>query len=498
MIPNPCPTSNDYSMTLTDDNLERLTSEVKDYQITHGSLLKLVGYEAESTVPARPVNVSLAPTAFPATALRNALDLQPLYNELYMKAASDERWLAEILGPLIQHDEFIAALWGIWLKVKEVGAVQPIVCGIFRSDYMLHSELGYTGLKQVEMNTFSVAGACHGERVAGMHRHLRRVRTVEETFTPGGELSGNDNTQFLVRVLQKAHQVYNDLRITTSRLCILMIVQPSNFNVADERPLEYSLWDNHVPCYRCEWQEILTRTTISPDRTLHFTPRPNGPCLEVSVVYYRAGYQAIEYDEPGTEGRLRLELSRAIQCPDVLTHLTTFKAVQEALTTPGALERFLSPGTAQRVRETFMPMQVLNASTAGLKARARAIRRETARNCVLKPNLEGGGNNVHGEAIVDFLKTVPEEGWGKYVLMKQIETPGEEGCLMMLDGIYQGGVVSELGVLGTCLWERERGSVQVLSSETAGWTFKTKPEDVKEMSVVKGYGCFDSPNLVED
>ena len=40
------------NMTLTDDEIELLASEVKDYQLTHGSLLKLVGYETDSTVPA--------------------------------------------------------------------------------------------------------------------------------------------------------------------------------------------------------------------------------------------------------------------------------------------------------------------------------------------------------------------------------------------------------------------------------------------------------------
>jgi len=33
--------------------------------------------------------------------------------------------------------------------------------------------------------------------------------------------------------------------------------------------------------------------------------------------------------------------------------------------------------------------------------------------------------------------------------------------------------------------------------EVAGWTFKTKPVSVDEMSVVKGYGCFDCPLLVD-
>lgn len=142
-----------------------------------------------------------------------------------------------------------------------------------------------------------------------------------------------------------------------------------------------------------------------------------------------------------------------------------------------------------------MPVHTLEIS----EARARAMKFEMARHYILKPNLEGGGNNVYGEDIPYFLETVPERDWGGrgYVLMERIQPPKQEGLLMMVGGIYQGSVVSELGILGTCLWERKQDGVKVLSNGMAGWTFKTKPEEVKEMGVVKGYGCFDSPNLIE-
>ena len=120
------------------------------------------------------------PTPFLATAFDTARELQPLFNELYIRVANDEEWLSETLGPLLDHDAFFAALWNIHIEVKKAGAVQPVVCGIFRSDYMLHIVPRYRGLKQVEMNTFSVAGACHAECVARMHQHLRRVRSMEE------------------------------------------------------------------------------------------------------------------------------------------------------------------------------------------------------------------------------------------------------------------------------------------------------------------------------
>jgi hypothetical protein len=35
------------------------------------------------------------------------------------------------------------------------------------------------------------------------------------------------------------------------------------------------------------------------------------------------------------------------------------------------------------------------------------------------------------------------------------------------------------------------------TNRLAGWSFKTKAAGVDEMSVVKGYGCFDCPRLVD-
>lgn len=293
------------------------------------------------------------------------------------------------------------------------------------------------------------------------------------------------------------------ISISLEPKCILMIVQPFNFNIADERPIEYALWEAGIPCYRCEWYSVLERTTLTDGRTLMYRPFGAEYDLEVTVVYYRAGYEAAEYDDHGKETRLRLEMSRAIKCPDVMTHLTTFKAVQQALTQAGALERLLSrsnyAGRVEDIRGTFMPMYALDTSAAGLESRKIATDPTQAVDYVLKPNLEGGGNNVYRADIPTFLASIPEEQWHKFVLMRLIEPPKEtQGLLMTGEELYEGPVVSELGILGTVMWKRKSdGETEVLRNEAAGWTFKTKPRDVDEMSVVKGYGCFDCPRLVD-
>lgn len=304
----------------------------------------------------------------------------------------------------------------------------------------------------------------------------------------------NHNTASVIESLALAHQHYKPL---TKNTCVLMIVQGKNFNIADERPIEYGLIERDVKCFRCEWNEVLERTSLAaPQSTLFYTYPWSGDRFEVSVVYYRAGYEAVEYHDAGKAVRLQLEQSRAIKCPDVLTHIMTFKIVQAALTAPGVVERFLRDDEAAAVRSTFMHMQVLDTSPSGHEARMLAMNPKKAVNFILKPNLEGGGHNIYRADIPDFLAAIPESEWGNYAIMRMIEPPETHGLLEMPLQRYEGPIVSELGVIGTCLWRRQGRNVEIISNKQAGWTFKTKPAGMEEMNVVKGNGCFDCPMLI--
>ncbi len=424
----------------------------------------------------------------------------PRYCELYMRVASDPEWLFGVLEPLRNHDPFFTVLEKVYDRVKAAGAVQNVVCEVLRNDYMIHRPAGIqeSELKQVEMNTFSCAGAAHAERIVSMHHHLARVRDFGSDATPTStSLPRNDNVNSIVTMLRTAHSIYASTNPSPRQKCILITVQPFNFNVADERPIELALWDAEIPCYRVEWSTLMARTTFAPDRTLFFSPPFGDHELEVSVIYYRGGYVIEEYNPEGFDLRVQLETSRAIKCPDILTHLSGFKTVQAALAEPGAVERFLPAEKAEKIRRTFMPMQVLDASPAGLAARRDATDPQRCINYVLKPNRDGGGHNIYRSDIPAFLNKMPETEWCQYILMKLIEPPATEGTLMAPDSLYHGAVISELGVLGTCIWERIGSGIEVKMKEVAGWTFKTKPVSVDEMSVVKGYGCFDCPLLVD-
>ena len=85
-----------YPPVLSQQQLSNLIFNIKDYQITHGMLLKY-GSDANS-VHAVPVGVSLFPSLFPESLFEDARKLQMVYNKLYARVAEDEEWLFEVLG----------------------------------------------------------------------------------------------------------------------------------------------------------------------------------------------------------------------------------------------------------------------------------------------------------------------------------------------------------------------------------------------------------------
>ncbi|KAK4507290.1 hypothetical protein PRZ48_001025 [Zasmidium cellare] len=332
------------------------------------------------------------------------------------------------------------------------------------------------------------------------HGSLLKLVRLEEPESPSvpsrppnGSLPESSNTSSIVDSLALAHEYYKPS--TPKRACVLMIVQGVNFNIADERPIEYGLADKRVPCYRCEWFDAMGRTFLQGDATLIFDNPFSGEQFEVSVIYYRAGYECKEYRGRGSDIRLHLEQSRAIKCPDLLTHLMTFKITQAALAKQGVIGRYLSSQDATRIRDTFMPMHAMDGSEDAHRLRQEAMCPTDGASYVVKPNLEGGGHNVYNEAVPEFLALIDREVSSGYTIMKMIEPPETFGLLNTGDKVYQGPVVSELGVIGTCLWRRSKEGVEIISNKAAGWTFKTKPNGVQEMNVVKGNGCFDCPLL---
>lgn len=368
-------------------------------------------------------------------------------------------------------------------------------------------------VKQVEFNTIASSFGGLSTQVASLHRYLHSVEAypdVTSSLIEDASLQKSNSVPQLALGLAKAHEAYMSLEKPKRHVCVLFLVQDQERNVFDQRHLEYALNNEHkVRTFRLPFSRVLADTSLDEDRNLLYTP-PSLPAKhkqwEVSVVYFRAGYAPTEYtSQRDWDARLHIERSAAIKCPGILTHLAGSKKVQQVLATPHSphLVRFLpSERAAKKVLSTFAPIYSLDKSEAGLEARKLATNPETAQRFVLKPQREGGGNNIYRSDIPPFLESLPKEKWPAYILMEMIEPPAQSNAIFRNGEVQSGEVICELGVYGACLWRDhiQNGIVKgrdVLENFEAGYLLRTKGAGSSEGGVAAGFGSVDSCCLVD-
>ncbi|GMF00144.1 unnamed protein product [Ambrosiozyma monospora] len=127
-------------------------------------------------------------------------------------------------------------------------------------------------------------------------------------------------------------------------------------------------------------------------------------------------------------------------------------------------------------------------SELGLKAAKLAF--EQPENFVLKPQREGGGNNIYKEDIPKFLQKLPKKEWAGYILMELIHPPVFENPILKTGEVIKEGLVSELGVFGAYLFDEKSG--KVLANDYSGHLLRSKTQSSNEGGVAAGFGCVDS------
>ncbi|KKK20168.1 glutathione synthetase [Aspergillus ochraceoroseus] len=488
-----------YPPALNPAQREFLVRTIKDWTTQNGLMVR-----PAPTFVSKDVNphgvlatnapVTLFPSPFPRSCFEEAEALQTVYNKL-----------------LIDVDDFISNLWKVHLAVKKEGYVQTLSLGLFRSDYMPHipSDSAVPQLHQVEFNTISSSFGGLSSLVASLHTELLNsppghpIAYPPHPLLESNQPPKNTAVESLSAGLAAAHTAYGLSRSTPALpRCILFIVQENERNVFDQLALSRQLAKVHkIPVFRLLSSEVLDHTTIpssNPSRPLIYRPphAPEGTEFEVTTVYLRCFYTPTDYkSERDWEARTQLERSAAIKCPTVLNQLSGSKIVQQVLastTGPDHLSSFLAdtdPAIIAKLRNTFAPQYDLS---EGGQGRELALNPETAENHVLKPQREGGGNNIYKSAIPDFLRSIPENEWKRWILMELITPPAAaKNIALRSDGeVLSGAVIGELGIYGTILWDQAGG--EILRNEQGGWLMRTKAKDVNEGGVATGFSSLDS------
>ncbi|ETN40648.1 glutathione synthetase [Cyphellophora europaea CBS 101466] len=523
-----------YPPPLSEQQQVYLSTYVKNWTIQHGLTVRPSAAQVSEEVNPNAVlatnaPVSLFPSPFPRKLFKQAQSLQTVYNELYAAIASNETFLESVMKELIDVDDFLSNLWKIHLDVKAEGYTHEHALGLFRSDFML--DAATDTVKQVEFNTISSSFGGLSSLVTQLHTELASFPAPATSLAypphPLFKTSGrpnhpppNEAVPTLARGLASAHKAYGPAKSSPALpLCVLFLVQPSERNIFDQLALSSRMHTSHnVATFRLPTTSVLEQTTIgtsSPSRPLiYHPPSAPGTAYEVTTVYFRALYAPSEYTSPTFwQARHHLERSAAIKCPSILLHLSGSKKIQQVLTStePDHLGSFLpnaSAATLDSLRSTFAPQYALDSEGLAL-----ATNPDTAAHHVLKPQREGGGNNIYRDNIPPFLASMPEKDYKQYILMELIHPPASaHNTVLRSDGeVVSGDVISELGTFGTCLWKTPRphdadapkqgeapSTPEILHNEEGGYLLRTKASGSDEGGVATGFSSLDSVLLYDD
>jgi glutathione synthase len=184
----------------------------------------------------------------------------------------------------------------------------------------------------------------------------------------------------------------------------------------------------------------------------------------------------------------------------------------------GVVERFLNPGEdyteeeIKELKESWMGMWGLDVYPPLTHSNSSPNEDSSFdfSKLVLKPQREGGGNNVYKSDIPAFLERLPKEERAAWIVMEMIETPREVGGYLVRSGaggeLVRAEVVSELGVFGWALFGEGVRSFDVEGVKTKntnivekeiGWLVRTKGKESNEGGVATGFSVLDSVVLVD-
>jgi glutathione synthase len=141
----------------------------------------------------------------------------------------------------------------------------------------------------VEINTIASSFGCLSTRVSRLHSYVT-YKALRRPRTPAWALPPNDVIAGMSKAMAMAHKEYLRQRGGEGEdpVSVVMLVQPGERNVIDQKALEAALWDQHqVPLRRLTLREVSERGRL--------VGGPSQPRLlidgqEVSVAYFRAGW----------------------------------------------------------------------------------------------------------------------------------------------------------------------------------------------------------------
>ncbi|XP_076825479.1 glutathione synthetase-like [Clavelina lepadiformis] len=469
---------------LDKENVNSLVESTRDLCVSKGILMqKKDGQSPTKTYTCVPC--SLLPSPIPKDGFQLLTFLQPHINKLIHDVSQDDEFMSAAFKNVIKVDDFTKRLYDIY-KASKASGKQRLDFGILRSDYMFEHVVDKSGNKffnpkQIEVNTIASASVKLGSGLSSVHSDVLQYAKMKELTA---HLPKNESLSRVAHGFFTAWKDYGN-----PNAIILFLCQDNEPNIFDQRAVEYAIYDldEHITVRRKTCWELIASIALSPDGKLFVDDE------EVAIVYFRGLYTADDYtDEKFWDVRLKVEMSRAILCPSIGYQLAGCKKMQEVLAKPDVLERFIDDiDVVQKLRSTFAGFYELEMNSDGDNAVQMAITNPDL--YVLKPQREGGGNNIYGEDIVTLLSEIGnDERRCAYILMEKICPKPLDNIFVTASGHQEVQAISELGTFGVIL---ARGK-DVIENYFAGHLLRSKSHEHNEGGIGSGLAVLDSPFLV--
>ncbi|KAL8155381.1 hypothetical protein AgCh_000675 [Apium graveolens] len=463
--------------SIDQDLLQKLVYDALVWSSLHGLVVGDKNVQRSGVVPGVGMvhaPVALLPTAFPESHWKQACELAPIFNELVDRVSLDGKFLQESLSRTKEVDAFTSRLLDLHSKMLEMNKKEDIRLGLHRSDYMLDEQTKL--LLQIELNTISSSFAGLSCVVSELHRSL--INSYKQNLgLDSKRVPTNIAVTQFAETLAKAWTEYDN-----PRAAVLFVVQHEERNMYDQHWFSLILNEKYkITTIRKTLAEIDAQGELQPDGTLVIDGEA------IAVIYFRAGYTPTDYPtESEWRARFLMEQSAAVKCPSISYHLVGTKKIQQELAKPGVLEQFLeNKDDIAKLRKCFAGLWSLEESNIVKDAI------ERPELYVMKPQREGGGNNIYGDDVREALLRLQMERTNEdaaYILMQRI-FPVVAPTILMRDGsCHKDSAVSELGIYGAYLRNKEN----VIMNDHAGYLMRTKVSSSNEGGVAAGFAVLDS------
>ncbi|KAL3105076.1 hypothetical protein niasHT_029457 [Heterodera trifolii] len=443
---------------------------------------------------------SLFPTPFPRKIFNQALNVQTAMQLLYFRISKDFEFLKTVHQDIIKTDKVVKSFMEIVEKVYEEGIHQPITLFFQRSDYMLHSskndqsEDNYA-LKQIEVNGSALGGAGLVTRVTRLHRRMLKKAGIE---APKSNVPDNGSDVMTAKALFHAWQVFGKAD------AVLLFLVDTNADMLqfDRRNIQYEferVSKDQVDVVRLSLTQCTAKLMLDP---VDFSLRLVDDGRVIAVVFNQVLMLGSSPSHMELDARLMIERSTAIKAPSLVFAMSHSKKIQQVLTRPGMVERFLSgPSEAHlvdKIRQTFAGLWGFEADKEKNDQLIQMAIKHPDRY-VLKPIGEGCGAhfNYFDEDIPKKLAQLSPIELNDFILMERLKPKAYRNHFVraFLPPMINAEVTSELGIYGCLLGNISTG--QVLLNRQEGHVSKSKLLSSNEGGICSGTGMIDTPYLVD-